>query len=83
MEQETKTITMPLSEYRRMEEIVANYRDCKDKLRKEFDDMYKEAIKQLNEGYNNYYDKCVLYGKRIKELEEELQKYKRRKWYQF
>lgn len=74
---------MPLSEYLRMEEIVANYRDYKDKLSKEFDDMYKEAIKQLNEGYNKYYDKCVLYDKRIKELEEELQKYKQRKWYQF
>lgn len=45
MEQETKTVTMPLSEYRRMEEIVANYKDCEKKISKEVNELYEKIAK--------------------------------------
>lgn len=80
--EDNKTVTMPLSEYRRMEEIVANYKNCEKKIYKEAIDLYEKSLKDLREGYDKYYDKAYQYGKRIDELEKELAKYKQKKWWQ-
>lgn len=85
MEQDTKTITMPLSEYNDMVAEIANLRNgfCKDI------DILEGKIKSLEQTIGGYQDECLKYIKeynrvseesnkrylKIKELEESLKQY--------
>lgn len=81
MEQkETKTITMPLSEYRRMEEDIAML-----KTKAGVETLKELERKNTSLKVELYELKTILRMReqRIAELKEELQKYKQKKWWQF
>lgn len=81
MEQkETKTITMPLSDYRRMEEDIAML-----KIKAGVETLKELERKNTSLRVELYELKTILRMReqRIAELKEELQKYKQRKWWQF
>lgn len=75
MEQETKTVTMPLSEFEEMRSMAAQYKstkdvvmhECRDEICKEMEDLCARILKVTIE--NN-------------KLKEELKRYKSRKWWQ-
>lgn len=80
MEQkETKTITMPLSDYRRMEEDIAML-----KTKAGVETLKELERKNTSLKVELYELKTILRMReqRVAELKEELQKYKQRKWWQ-
>lgn len=95
MEQDTKTVTMPLSEFERMREEISNI-----KLTKELDqsekEKYEKEIKWLNrviESKSGSFADLLLekwdleeenkgLKKEIEELKNEIYNLKHRKWYQ-
>lgn len=79
-EKETKTVTMPLSEYRRMEEDAAML-----KTKAGVETLKELERKSTSLKVELYELKTILRMReqRIAELKEELQKYKQRKWWQF
>ena len=75
MKQETKTVTMPLSEFEEMRSRAAQYKvtkdvvmhECRDEICKEMEDLCARILKVTIENNN---------------LKEELKRYKSRKWWQ-
>lgn len=70
MEQDTKTVTMPLSEYNDMVAEIANLRNgfCKDI------DILEEQIKSLKQTIGGYQDECLKYIKEYSRIKEESNK---------
>lgn len=85
---ETKTITMPLSEYERMREELANIRFVeelnsseKEKYEKEIENL-NSSIKFRDESFANLvFEKWDLEAEN-KELKQEIERLKQRKWWQ-
>lgn len=96
MEEDNKTVTMPLSEYRRMEETISNVKlqnEVSQSERLEYENKISELEKIVEHLKNSYVDVLVercgfrdeIYNlkEEIATLQEELSKYKTKKWYQF
>lgn len=96
MEEDNKTVTMPLSEYRRMEEAISNMKlqnEISQSERSEYENKISELEKMTEHLRHSYIDVLVErcgfrdeisnLKEEIANLEEELSKYKEKKWYQF
>lgn len=89
MEQETKTVTMPLSEFEEIRSKAAQYTALRDTIKSDLEIKYKDSLDKISDEYCKYYQKYSESEKRvrkleseIKDLKSELEKYKSRKWWQ-
>lgn len=86
MEQDNKTITLPYTEYLQLQSQAAQYKATKEDVRRELTEEYKQFM-------DKYFDEhriCTMLELRltskeaeINKLNEELNKYKSRRWWQF
>lgn len=86
MEQDNKTITLPYTEYLQLRSQAAQYKATRNDVRREVIEEYKKYI----EKYFDEHKICTMLESRltskeaeINRLNEELNKYKSRKWWQF
>lgn len=96
MEQDTKTVTMPLSEFEQMRQEISNIKFTKELSQSE-KEKYEKEIERLNDviKFRNeniadlVFQKWDLEAenkelkKEIEELKNEISNLKHRKWYQF
>lgn len=72
-EKETRTVTIPLSDFEEMRSKAAQYTALRNTLRFEVEMEYKNEMKSISELYDKYYEKYSESYKRVKELESEIE----------
>lgn len=72
MEKETKTVTIPISEFEEMRSKAAMYNSLRTSIKEELEREYEVEIKALSKLYNEYYDKYSKASYEAERLELEI-----------
>lgn len=89
MEKETKTITMPYSDFLVLQDKASKYMKTEKQVHEELEMNYKDTIKRLQEEYEKYYEKYRKsenendsLKRKINSLESKIILLKSRRWWE-